>query len=125
MPRSTEKALHELIRLESERRGVLKTLARSDPMVVGSLNLVPRTCGKSSCHCATEGDPGHPVSVLMSTVRGRRRCQVVRKADLPRVTALVQEYRKHREALRALKRLESEQVAILRRLRLLRDEGYE
>jgi hypothetical protein len=125
MSKSTEKALHEWNRLESERRGVIKTLARSDPMVVGSLNVVPRTCGKSSCHCAAEGDPGHPVAVLMSTVRGRRRCQVVRKADLPRVTTLVQEYRDYREALRSLKHLESEQKALLRGLMALRDEGYE
>ncbi len=125
MPKSTEKALHELNRLESERRSAIKTLTRSDPMIIGSLNVVPRTCGKSACHCAAEGDPGHPVSVLMSTVRGRRRCQVVRKADLPRVTALVQEYRNYREALRALKHLESEQRALMRGLMTLRDEGYE
>jgi len=125
MPKSTEKALHELNRLESDRRSVIKALTRSDPLVVGSLNVVPRTCGKPSCHCAVEGDPGHPVSVLMSTVRGRRRCQVVRKADLPRVTALVQEYRDYREAIRSLKHLESEQKALLRGLMGLRDEGYE
>lgn len=125
MPKSTEKALHELIRLESERQAVIRTLARPTPLIVGSLNVVPRTCGKASCHCATQGDPGHPVSVLMSTVRGRRRCQVVRKADLARVTALVQEYRDYREALRTLKRLESEQHALLRELMDLRDEGYE
>ena len=125
MPQSTEKALHELNKLESERRDCLKAVARSDPLVVGSLNVVPRTCGTPSCHCATEGDQGHPVSVLMRTVRGRRRCQVVRKADLPRVTNLVQDYRDFREVLRRLKHLESEQKALLRVLMRLRDEGYE
>jgi hypothetical protein len=124
MPKSTEKALHELNRLESKRREVIEALARSDPLVVGSLNVVPRTCGKRSCHCATPGDPGHPVSILMRTVAGRRQCQVVRKADLPQVIDLVQEYRDYREALRALKHLETEEKALLRELMSLRDQGY-
>ena len=41
-----------------------------------------------------------------------------------RVTMLVQEYRDYREALRTLKHLESEQMALLRELMSLRDQGY-
>jgi len=125
MPKSTEEVLHELIRLESERRSVIKKLVRPAPMVIGSLNVVPRTCGKPSCHCATKGDAGHPVSVLMRTESGRRKAQVIRKDDLSHVTELVQEYRAYREAIRTLKHLESKEKELLRGLMALRDQGYQ
>lgn len=125
MPTSTEKALHELKMLEGQRRRLLRQLAHATPFVVGSLNVVRRTCGKPYCHCGKEDDPGHPTSVLMTGPAGRRRCQVVRKADLESVRRKVGLYRSYREGLRLLRHLETAEKALMRALISLRDEGYE
>jgi hypothetical protein len=124
MAKSIKKTLDGLIRVETERRELLKELARPDYFVAGSLNVISRTCGKASCHCTQEKDPGHPTSVLMSTEGNRRRCQVVRKADAERIQALVDCYRHFREGLRELKHLDSELGALLKELMNLRDQGY-
>ena len=40
----------------------------------GSLQSRYRRCGKPTCHCAAQGDPGHgPKWVLTRTVGGARR----------------------------------------------------
>lgn len=124
MPKSNQSLLTELNRLETRRRATLEQLARTESLVVGSLTVVRRTCGKASCHCAQKDGSGHPTPVLMSTVANRRRCQIVRRADLERVQALVDCYRRFREGLRTLKHLESEMNAKLRELMSFLDEGY-
>ena len=101
--KSIEKLLHELNQLKSQRTAVLRHLLRGHPMVVGGLTVVKRTCGKANCHCAKA--PGHPVTVLMLTVEQRRRCKLVRKADVDHVTKRVNIYRSFRKGLIALKLL--------------------
>lgn len=98
---------------------------RSDTVVVGSLSVTPRTSGKPSLPCASEGDLSHPVSVLLSAARGRRWRRTVRRTGLAWVNALAQESRDHRAALRALEHLESEQMSNLRGLRDLHEEDYQ
>lgn len=124
MPKSTGKALHDLNQLELRRGAIIKDLAQPDPFVVGSLAITRRTCGKANCHCSQDGDPGHPTSVLMSTVGQRRRCQVVRRGDRDTVESKVNDYRRFRKGLRTLKHLDAKVNAILRELMRLRDEGY-
>lgn len=125
MPRTSENVLHELNQLEVERRKVFRRLASAAPFVVGSLNIVRRTCGKSRCHCAQDNDPGHPTTVLMTGPAGKRRCQVVRKAEVPTVTKGVERYRLYREGIRLLKHLETQQKALMRELMSLRSQPYE
>ena len=119
-----DKLLAELVHLETRRRVVLDDLVRADPLVVGSLAVVRRTCGKSTCHCAQKDGSGHPTSVLMSTGTAGRRCQVVRKMDVEQLHTLVDRYRRFREGLRSLKLLESEMNDKLRELMSFRDVGY-
>jgi len=97
-------------------------LAQTDALIIGSLSEVQRRCGKPSCHCAER--PGHPQVILMSVEDGRRRCQLIRQADLAAVRQAVERYRAFREGLRLLSTLDSRVIALLRELRRLRDEGY-
>jgi hypothetical protein len=125
MSRTSEHVVHELIQLEAERREVFRRVARVAPFTVGSLNVVRRTCGKTGCHCARDNDPGHPTTVLMTGPAGKRRCQVVRKADVAKVKTGVELYRLYREGLRLLKHLEAQQKALMRELMSLRSQPYE
>ena len=121
-----KKSRAQLIRrvreVESQRTRLVRQLARPDALIIGSLHEVNRRCGKPSCHCAT--GPGHPQPILMSTRQGRRRCQLVRQADLAAVEEAVETYRQFRRALRLLSTLDSKILALLRELMRLRDQGY-
>ena len=124
MAKSIKKSLDGLIRVETQRRALFNELARPDLFVAGSFNIIGRTCGKETCHCAQEKAPRHPTPVLMSTDGTRRRCQVVRKTDAARVQELVDCYRRFREGLSDLKHLDSKLGALFKELMTLRDQGY-
>jgi hypothetical protein len=109
--------------VESRRAVVVDELAQTDALIIGSLSAVQRRCGKPSCHCAER--PGHPQTILMSIDDGRRRCQVIRQADLAAVRQAVERYRAFRAGLRMLSTLDSQILRLLKELMRLRDAGYE
>jgi hypothetical protein len=121
--KSTQRVVHNLQEVESLRRSLLDELAQTDPLTIGSLSEVYRRCGKPSCHCAQL--PGHPQAILMSVLDGRRRCQVIRQADLPAVRHAVDRYRAFREGLRQLRTLDSKTLALLKELMSLRNQPYQ
>lgn len=58
--------------LEARRDSIMRQLASLGDLRPGSLFERYRKCGKPTCHCAREGDPGHgPKWVLTSRVNGR------------------------------------------------------
>lgn len=120
--KSRARVVRRLRELESQRAVVVDELAQTDALIIGSLSLVQRRCGKPSCHCADR--PGHPQAILMSVEDGRRRCQLIRRADLGTVRPAVERYRSFRAGLRLLSTLDSKVWALLKELRRLRDEGY-
>lgn len=121
--KSRERMVRRLRAAESRRAVVVAELAQTDGLIIGSLSEVQRRCGKPSCHCAER--PGHPQAILMSVQDGRRRCQLIRQADLAAVRHAVERYRAFREGLRLLNTLDSTVLALLKELMRLRDEGYE
>ena len=67
-----------LVRLEGRRDGLRRELAAIGDLRPGTLIERYRKCGKPTCHCAREGDPGHgPVWTLVSRVAGRSRNRVI------------------------------------------------
>jgi len=121
--KSRKRVVRRLRAAESRRAVVVAELAQPDGLIIGSLSEVQRRCGKPSCHCAER--PGHPQTILMSVQDGRRRCQLIRQADLAAVRHAVERYRAFREGLRLLNTLDSTVLALLKELMRLRDEGYE
>lgn len=101
----------------------MDALVQTDPLLMGSLSEVQRRCGTPSCHCAAR--PGHPQAILMSIADGRRRCQVIRQADLVTVRRAVERYRAFRRGLRRLSTLDTKVRALLKELMRLRHEHYE
>jgi hypothetical protein len=122
-PKSRKHAVQRLRDAEARRAAVVDELAQTDGLIIGSLSEVQRRCGKPGCHCAER--PGHPQTILMSVHDGRRRCQLIRQADVATVRQAVARYRAFRESLRLLSTLDSRVVALLKELMRLRDEGYE
>jgi hypothetical protein len=121
--KSSDRAIRRLRDVEARRAGVVDALAQTDALIMGSLSEVQRRCGKPSCHCAAR--PGHAQAILMSTDDGRRRCQVVRQADLAAVRRAVERYRAFRRGLRRLSTLETQVRALLKELMRLRHASYE
>jgi len=121
--KSRGRVVRRLREAESRRAAVVGELAQTDALIIGSFSVVQRRCGKPSCHCAER--PGHPQAILMSVKDGRRRCQLIRQADVATVRQAVECYRSFRAGLRLLSTLDSKVLALLKELRRLRDEGYE
>ncbi|MCI0353715.1 MAG: hypothetical protein L0099_01560 [Acidobacteria bacterium] len=118
--RTTTRKLHTL---EAQRTRLIQALIRSRPLLVGSVSLVKRTCGKPTCHCATR--PGHPVWTLATTRDGRRRCQVIRIEDVEHVRQRVADYRSFKQRLGELEAIENDEKEVLRGLMKQRDLTYE
>jgi len=102
---------------------VFDALCDDEPFLIGSISLVKRTCGKPTCHCATT--PGHEAWVLATTHDARRRCQVVRQADVEEVRRRVARYMSFRKAVRELNAIHHELKAVLRGLMEGRNVPYE
>ena len=115
--------IRKLRSLEQRRARLLGKLCDDEPLLVGSLSRVKRTCGKPTCHCATT--PAHEAWVLATTQDARRRCQVVRFADVEDVRRRVGIYRAFRTGLRELEAINREERALLRGLMEDRDMPYD
>jgi hypothetical protein len=115
--------LRKLDALEARRGRILQLLTDDAPLLVGSVSLVKRTCGKPTCHCAER--PAHAAWVLATTEGGRRRCQVVRQADVEDICQRVTAYKDFRRALREFDATHREEIALLRGLQGNRDVRYE
>lgn len=123
-PKSSKHYVVQRLRAaEAQRAVVVDELAQTDRLIIGSLSEVQRRCGKPGCHCAAR--PGHAQTILMSAHDGRRRCQLIRQADVAAVREAVERYRAFRESLRQLSTLDATVLALLKELMRLRDEGYE
>ena len=115
--------IRRLRSLDERRIRLLEALCDDKPMLVGSLSLVKRTCGNPTCHCATT--PTHEAWVLATTRDTRRRCQVVRLADVEDVRRRVGVYRSFRKTLRDLEAIEREEAVLLRGLMEERNVPYD
>lgn len=115
--------IRKIRKLEQERGRTLKRLLVSNPLLIGSLSRVKRTCGKPNCRCAEK--PSHEVWTLATSREAHRRCQVVRQADVDAVQERLATYKDFRAALRRLEAIQNEEKSLLRGLLEKRDVPYE
>ena len=103
--------------LAERRDALLAQLAGVGDLRPGTLRARYRKCGKPTCHCAREGDPGHgPKWVLVSRVAGR-----TRNWTIP--DEAVRQTRKHIDECRRLRELTRELIAVGDELCQARLEG--
>ena len=113
-----------LPQLQLQRRALLRRLAHVPEVAVGSVSVVPRKCGKPSCHCAQGG--GHPQTLfLFRGEDGRRHCKLVRQADADRLLRAGENYREFRANLRKLRAINQREEQILLRLLQQKAVHYE
>ena len=95
--------LPELSDLKRRRRKVQDQLASLGDLRPGTLIPRYRKCGKPTCHCAAEGDPGHgPSWSLTWTVEGKTQTRVIPFEAVEETQAQIAEYRRARSLTREL-----------------------
>ena len=93
----------ELSELTRTRRHIQNQLAALGDLRPGSLTPRFRKCGKPTCHCAREGDPGHgPSWSLTWTVKGKTRTRIIPAEAVEQTQAQIAEYRRARTLTREL-----------------------
>ena len=95
--------LPELSELRRRRRTIQDQLAALGDLRPGSLTPRYRKCGKSTCHCAAQGDPGHgPSWSLTWAVEGKTRTRIIPTEAVEQTQAQIAEYRRARTLTREL-----------------------
>ena len=93
----------DLQALNERREHIVRELAALGDVQSGSLVERYRRCGKPTCHCATDGGPGHgPSWSLTRRVDGKTVTRIIAPAEVPEVQARVAEYRRLRGLVREL-----------------------
>lgn len=88
--------------LKAKRDSLLSQISEIGEFRPGNLLKSHRKCGSPACHCARDGDPGHPGWQLTRKVRNKT---VTRRipADAEQAThRQVNEYQRFRELVREL-----------------------
>ena len=67
----------EASRLRQIKFEVVKRYHLPDDLLPGNFTETHRRCGRSNCHCAAEGHPGHPICFLTFMSDGNRRVERV------------------------------------------------
>ena len=85
------------------RRTIHRELASLGDLRPGSLKSRHRRCGKSSCRCAREGDPGHGPSWFLSRlIKGKMHCRAIPVVALEETRRQVAECQRLRGLTREL-----------------------
>ncbi len=93
----------ELSDLRRRRRRIQDELSTLGDLRPGSLFARYRKCGKPTCRCAAEGDPGHgPSWSLTWTVEGKTQTRVIPVSAVEEAQAQLAEYRRDQSLTREL-----------------------
>ena len=61
--------------LRQRKFKVIRQFQLPDGLLPGCLTQTHRRCGRPTCHCAAEDDPGHPIWFLTFMSGGKRRVE--------------------------------------------------
>lgn len=112
----------QLMAIERQRQDALRLFTLQEPLIIGSITQTKGRCGKPNCECAKK--PSHPITLLMTTVNGKKRSQLIRKHDIERIKKLWIGYKKLVSLLRALKEIHQKEIALLRQIIQKRSVEY-
>lgn len=112
----------QLMAIERQRQDALRLFTLQEPLIIGSITQTKGRCGKPNCECAKK--PSHPITLLMTTVNGKKRSQLIRKHDIERIKKLWIGYKKLVSLLRALKEIHQKEIALLKQIIQKRSVEY-
>jgi hypothetical protein len=114
--------MKQLLVLEQQRRDALKSFIQQNPLIIGSITQTKGRCGKPNCECAQK--PSHPITLLMTTVDGKKRSQLVRKQDIEGILMLWQRYKDLMKIIKFLKNLQQKEAILLKQIIQERSVNY-
>ncbi len=105
----------EASRLRQRKYKVLRQYQLPDNLLPGSLTQTHRRCGRPNCHCAADGDPGHPIWFLTFMSGGKRRVERIPKEWAEEVTRLVEAGRAFQYAIKNMLTSSAELLVLWRK----------
>ena len=101
--------------LRQRKHKVMRQFQPPDDLLPGSLTQTHRRCGRPPCHCATQGDPGHPIWFLTFMSGGKRRVARIPVAWVESVGKQVEAGRAFQDAIKDMLAANAELLALSRK----------
>lgn len=111
---SIQQLASQINTLDRQRQKMLLSFKLNEPLIIGSITQTKGRCGKPNCECAQK--PSHPITLLMTTVNGKKRSQLIRKNDIERIMKLWRDYKNLVSNMRVFKELHQKEIALLKQI---------
>ena len=106
-----------------EQGQLLRQLADSNTLILGSFYYVYKTCSKPNC-CCQKGKRHGPFPALSQSINGKRKLKMVKLDDEIMVKKKAEEYKQFQARLKQMRRIYKEMDKILEKIRILLLEEY-
>ena len=101
--------------LRQRKHKVMRQFQLPDDLLPGSLTQTHRRCGRPTCHCPTQGDPGHPIWFLTFMSGGKRRVERIPVAWVESVGKQVEAGRAFQNAIKDMLAANAELLVLSRK----------
>lgn len=105
----------EASRLRQRKHQLMRQFQLPGELLPGCLSQTHRRCGRSNCHCAAPGDPGHPIWFLTFMSGGKRRVERIPAAWAEEVRRQVEAGRALQDAIKAMLSANAELLVLWRK----------
>ena len=107
----------EASRWRQRKFEIMRRYQLPDGLLPGCLTLTHRRCGRPNCHCAGEGDPGHPIWFLAFMSGGKRRVEHIPAEWAEEVRRQVEAGRALQDAVKEMLTANAELLVLWRKQR--------
>lgn len=107
--------INDLKYLEKKRSALIAELLEVRYMLRGSFGVSYRSCGKSTCWCATE-EKGHPYNRIAWTKDAQGFTKVIAQEEIAWIKEVTDAYRRFRKLRQKLRKLNDDQRFLLNKL---------
>lgn len=120
LPKADQVKGMEAARLRQQKFAAVGEFRLPEEGLAGSLALTHRRCGKASCRCARDGDPGHPQWLLTFMAGGKKRVEAIPAEWVEEVRGRVRAGQEAKQALNDLLTANAELLSLERKARARR-----
>ncbi len=109
--------------VEKQRKRLVSLILDHSELIEGSLRDSLMKCGKKGCRC--EQKPIHPVTRLSRWENGKLINKLIRVTDREWVRKLFDNYKKHKQALNEIGKINNKEKKLLKNMIKLKTIKYE
>ncbi len=113
----------EIREVEKQRKRLINLILDTSELIEGSLRDSLMKCGKKGCRC--EQEPIHPVTRLSRWEKGKLINKLIRIPDRELVRKLSDNYKKHKQALNDIVKINKKEKELLKNMIKLKTVKYE